>query len=227
MRTPAQSAASRANGAKSKGPTSARGKQNSSRNRTSHGLFAETIVLDGENFEAFLQLHQELIEEHAPKTSSEVGLVETITAARWRMDRIWSLQKVAFETDIEACGQVEKHSADRIVLSLQANPDRIRTHELLLRYEIALGRQIHRALMRLSQLQDRRNGNDTSAERTRQSSENKTPPSAKSPASVSLSSPVHAETPATALPIAALAPKPANLARISHQRYSKKPLNLA
>jgi len=40
--------ASRANGARSRGPTSAQGKKNSSRNALRHGLFAGTVVLQGE-----------------------------------------------------------------------------------------------------------------------------------------------------------------------------------
>jgi hypothetical protein len=39
MRTPKQIAASRANGAKSKGPVTAQGKRNFSRNSTRHGMF--------------------------------------------------------------------------------------------------------------------------------------------------------------------------------------------
>jgi hypothetical protein len=53
MSTPKQIAASRANGAKSKGPVTPQGKRNSSRNSTRHGIFAATIVLETENTEAF------------------------------------------------------------------------------------------------------------------------------------------------------------------------------
>jgi hypothetical protein len=45
MSTPKQIAASRANGARSKGPVTDQGKRNSSRNSTRHDLFAETIRL--------------------------------------------------------------------------------------------------------------------------------------------------------------------------------------
>ena len=49
MSTPKQIAASRANGARSKGPVTTQVKRNSSRNSTRHGLYAQTIVLQAES----------------------------------------------------------------------------------------------------------------------------------------------------------------------------------
>jgi hypothetical protein len=155
MSTPKQIAASRANGAKSKGPVTPQGKRNSSRNATRHGLLAETVVLEAENTGRFLELLESLIDEHQPQTPTETMLVDTIAVARWRQDRIWGMQKVAFDHDIASCDAAES-SPLRAVLALRASPESIRTHELLLRYEIALDRQISRALLRLHQLQDRR-----------------------------------------------------------------------
>ena len=61
MRTPKQIAASRANGARSKGPVTAQGKRNSSRNSIRHGLFADTIVLEEEKKDEFFELLHELL----------------------------------------------------------------------------------------------------------------------------------------------------------------------
>ena len=44
-----QSAASRANGARSRGPVTPQGKRNSSRNGIRHGLLSKTITLQGES----------------------------------------------------------------------------------------------------------------------------------------------------------------------------------
>jgi hypothetical protein len=156
MRTPKQTEASRANGAKSKGPITPQGKCNSSRNSTRHGLLAETVVLEAELASRFLELLDSLIEEHQPRTPTEAMLVDTIAAARWRQDRIWGMQKVAFDHDIASCDTADESSPLRAVLTLRNSPESVRTHELLLRYEIALDRQISRALLRLHQLQDRR-----------------------------------------------------------------------
>jgi hypothetical protein len=156
MSTPKQIAASRANGAKSKGPVTPQGKRNSSRNATRHGLLAETVVLEAEHTGRFLALLHELEEEHQPCTLTETMLVETIAVARWRQDRIWGMQKVAFDSDVDSTEAAPESPALRAVLALRSSPENIRTHELLLRYEIAFDRQISRALLRLHQLQDRR-----------------------------------------------------------------------
>src|SRR5205807_870570 len=83
--SPARAAAARANGALSKGPTSARGKEISSQNATRHGLLAQTVVLKEEPSEPFLKLLQDLTEQHAPATPTEAMLVDTMAAARWRL----------------------------------------------------------------------------------------------------------------------------------------------
>jgi hypothetical protein len=149
MRTPAQIAASKLNGAKSKGPITPEGKRNSSKNATKHGLLAEAVVLETENKELFFAMVDELLEEHQPKTPTEEMLVKTIASATWRRDRIWNLQKTQFDKDIKSHAQLSPPEA--AIQSIQ-NPDSARTHELLLRYEVALDREISRALLRLTQL---------------------------------------------------------------------------
>jgi hypothetical protein len=173
MRTPKQTQASRANGAKSKGPVTPQGKLNSSRNSTRHGMFADTIVLEAEERSQFLQLLDELFEEHQPRTRTETMLVETIAAARWRQDRIWGMQKVAFDYDVASSPSGAELNPLRAVLALRS-PETVRTHELLLRYEIALDRQISRALLRLQQLQAREK--TAPQERTQQPVETATQP---------------------------------------------------
>jgi hypothetical protein len=152
MSTPKQIAASRANGAKSKGPATPEGKLVSSRNSTRHGLFAENIVLEAEDTGRFIELAESLFEEHTPRTPTEKLLVENIAAARWRQWRIWGMQKVAFDHEVASPSTTNDPPA---VLAWKNSAESIRTHELLLRYEIALDRQISRSLLRLQQLQDR------------------------------------------------------------------------
>ena len=156
MSTPKQIAASRANGNRSKGPVTAQGKLSSSRNSTRHGLFAQTIVLEDEKEQEFLALLNELLDEHKPATPTETMMVEAIAAARWRQDRIWGMQKVAFDHDVSSSPATSAAPPLRAVLSLHSSPETVRAHELLLRYDIAFDRQISRALLRLQQLQDRR-----------------------------------------------------------------------
>lgn len=82
-------------------------------------------------------------------------LAETIAVARWRQDPIWGMQKVALDHDIANCDSATLNPL-RVVLSLRGPAERVRSHELLLRYATALDRQISRSLLRLHQLQDRR-----------------------------------------------------------------------
>ncbi len=95
------------------------------------------------------------MDEHQPSTRTETMLVETIAAARWRQHRIWGMQKIAFDYDVSSSAALAERNPLRAVLALRNSPESVRTHELLLRYEIALDRQISRALSRLHQLQDR------------------------------------------------------------------------
>ena len=152
MSTTKQTAASRANGAKSKGPVTPEGKLVSSRNSTRHGLFAETIVLEAEDTGRFIELVESLFQEHNPRTPTERLLVENIAAARWRQWRIWGMQKVAFDYEV-GLPSTTSDPPLRAVLAWRNSAESIRTHELLLRYEIALDRQISRSLLRLQQLQ--------------------------------------------------------------------------
>lgn len=152
MSTPKQIAASRANGAKSKGPATPEGKLISSRNSTRHGLFAENVVLETEKTGAFLELVESLFEEHNPRTPTQKLLVENIAAARWRQWRIWGMEKVAFDDEV-AAPSITDDPPLRAVLAWKNSADSMRVHELLLRYEIALDRQISRSLLRLLQLQ--------------------------------------------------------------------------
>jgi hypothetical protein len=82
-------------------------------------------------------------------------LVETVVAARWRQRRIWGIQKTNFDYDIASVSSTSENPAQRAVEALRTSDESIRSHELLLRYEIALYRQISRALLRLQQIQDR------------------------------------------------------------------------
>ncbi len=193
MRTPKQIAASRANGARSKGPVTAEGKRNSSRNSTRHGMFADTLVLERENPAQFRELLNELLNEHKPSTPTQTMLVETIVAARWRQQRIWGIQKTNFDVDIASVEIDSENPALRAAMALRTNDESIRSHELLLRLEIALDRQISRALLRLQKLQEKdekrkeksiqptRSEETIPTERTQQRAETKQPATATQP----------------------------------------------
>ena len=92
MRTERQQQASRANGAKSRGPKTSAGKARSSCNSVVHGLLASTIVLEEENRATFEQMQAEITAEFAPATPFESTLVCVMLAARWRSFRILGME---------------------------------------------------------------------------------------------------------------------------------------
>ena len=156
MPTQKQIDASRANGARSRGPITAQGKRNSSRNSRRHGLLSSTLVLEEESTERFEKLVNSLMDEHQPRTFTELMLVETMAAARWRLYRIWGIQKSSLDRDMALQDPAVGPPAVRAALAFRSSPDTSSSLELLLRYEIAFDRQFTRALSRLKTLQSQR-----------------------------------------------------------------------
>ena len=153
MRTPKQIAASKANGAKSKGPVSPQGKARSSRNNTSHGLLARSVVLEEESEDRFLAFYQRMFDEFRPSTDSELAALETMAAARWRqlrsLSRKCAFQRVALDRDIA----FQDHNTGPAVRAVDAFAAPNAPHLPLVRYEISFDREYARALNRLLELQ--------------------------------------------------------------------------
>src|SRR4029077_19317138 len=97
-----KSETARANGAKSRGPTTAEGKEKSSRNAVKHGLTAGSgnILLDSEDPDEFQQIFNKLLGIHEPATPAENDLVEEMVAARWRIRRMWTIETNLFNVEI-------------------------------------------------------------------------------------------------------------------------------
>src|SRR6476661_1242069 len=93
-------AASRANGAKSKGPVTPEGKRASAANNLRHGSLARSIVLTGENRELFYRLVKEFEAEFQPVGPIESALLQTLVVSRWRQMRIWSIEKATLDHQI-------------------------------------------------------------------------------------------------------------------------------
>jgi hypothetical protein len=72
LRSPAQQAAARANGARSRGPTTPAGKAYSARNGTRHGLRGGPFaLLPGEDGEEFTALHAAVTADWRPRDAYE------------------------------------------------------------------------------------------------------------------------------------------------------------
>src|ERR1700730_10196501 len=99
-----KSETARTNGAKSRGPTTAEGKEKSSRNAIKHGLTAGTgnILLDTEDSTQFDELLNKLLGIHEPATPAEEDIVEQMVAARWRPRRMWTIETGLLNAEILA-----------------------------------------------------------------------------------------------------------------------------
>jgi hypothetical protein len=105
-RSEAQLAASRANGAKSRGPVTLQGRINSGKHKITHGLLARTVVLETENIDRFHALLNSLVATYQPHGPTESILVEKMAAAHWRLLRLWCHQKCAYGLEFR------KHNAN-------------------------------------------------------------------------------------------------------------------
>ena len=137
--------ASRRNGARSRGPKTEAGKQTSSRNSLRHGLLAKTVLLDEEDEPAFIQLLVTLEEEHQPTTQTERDLVETMGIARWRILRLWAMERANLQEEISKDDTPDRDASTRAALAFRKLSDESRSADLLGRYETRYDRQYYRA----------------------------------------------------------------------------------
>jgi hypothetical protein len=84
----ARAAASRRNGAKSRGPKTIEGKARSAQNALKHGFRAQKfVVVGGENPQEFAALETALLSELAPEGALQGLLAARIARAAWRLER--------------------------------------------------------------------------------------------------------------------------------------------
>jgi hypothetical protein len=91
--------ASAANSTKSTGPVTPEGKFRSSQNATRHGLLSEWIVLDDESAEHFAIVLSLLEDELKPVTGIEQRFLETMALAQWRQQRLWTIEKAQIDRE--------------------------------------------------------------------------------------------------------------------------------
>ena len=94
--------AARANGARSHGPVSPEGKRRSSQNATSHGLLARCVVMENESQTAFEALLAQHLDRLQPADALDLGFIEEMAAASWRMRRAWALETRIYENHAKA-----------------------------------------------------------------------------------------------------------------------------
>jgi hypothetical protein len=146
--SPARAAASRRNGAKSRGPKTPEGKARSCQNALKHGLRAQKhMVLPGESPAAFEALETALLEELAPEGALQTVLARRVVAAAWRLERAERLEAGLFAwNQLDGAGR-------NLGLALIRDCNNSRAFDTLLRYRGGTLAELWRALRTLKALQ--------------------------------------------------------------------------
>src|SRR6266446_3379212 len=160
-----KSETARANGAKSRGPTTDEGKEKSSRNSLKHGLTAGNgnILLDCEDPGQFDEVLNKLFGIHEPATPAETDLVEEMVACRWRTRRMWTIETGLLNAEI-LNQQSKTDTPDpniHLTMAFRSLTDDSRSLALANRYEARLQRLYDRAYKTLRELQQTRKSEPT------------------------------------------------------------------
>jgi hypothetical protein len=102
MSSAQQIVANQLNAQHSTGPRTEQGKKRSSLNALKSGLTGRTVLLPGEDANAYQAHCEAFMEGFAPVGEEETALVQLLADTRWRLDRCSVL-----ETNLFALGQVE------------------------------------------------------------------------------------------------------------------------
>jgi hypothetical protein len=155
--TEKQIAANRANSKLSTGPRSVAGKINSSRNATTHGFLAQSILLPGESRPKFLKLVADLTAEFEPATQDQHGLVVTMAVARWRVFRAWTMEStsITHEQNRLANANSAEDPPTQTMLAIRSLNQQSHNLDNVSRHEGRFDRQYHRAADRLLRLKEK------------------------------------------------------------------------
>ena len=94
--------ANRLNAQKSTGPSTPEGRAAVRLNSLKYGLYAETLILPGEDPAAFEALLDRLDAEYQPATPTEETFVSQIAMATWRRARIQRMEVAYYKTEHKA-----------------------------------------------------------------------------------------------------------------------------
>jgi hypothetical protein len=164
-------AASRANGAKSRGPVTDEGKRIAalntihstgpvtpegkfrvSQNATRHGLLADSLVLEGESEARFCGLLAAFEAELQPESQIEHDQAEIMAVAHWRRMRLWSIEKAEYIEETRrrkaAANTVDDGETPitHLARTFRTLADESQVLHLLNRYETRFSREYTRAL---------------------------------------------------------------------------------
>ena len=166
----ARAAASRRNGAKSRGPKTAAGRARVARNATKHGLCAKRMMLlVDENAAAFGAFEAALHEELAPEGALQADLVARIVVAAWRARRADRLEAALLGRHLEGASLFHRSVQSALGVGVAGGA---RALDTLVRYRGSALAELFRSLAALKALQAERSLPallDAKTEQTRES----------------------------------------------------------
>ena len=149
----ARAAASRRNGARSRGPVSAAGKARSARNATRHDLRARQVLLADESARDFAALAGALDAELAPKGALKADLARRVVAGAWRARRADRLEAALLESHLGLDAERAGARQAALGLGLIRDGNGPRALETLVRYRGSVLAELFRGLGALRLLQ--------------------------------------------------------------------------
>jgi hypothetical protein len=166
MTSELKSATSRANGAKSRGPKTAEGREKSSRNSLDHGFTSKkTILLKCENEGEFQTMLRDYAATYQPGSPVEEGLVNEMVASRWRMLRLRLIETALIDSEMDREPPESETTDDpayQLAFAFRRLVDESRAISLASRYESRLHRIHERSHRTLRELQESRVPNSPS-----------------------------------------------------------------
>jgi hypothetical protein len=146
--------ANRLNAQKSTGPSTPEGRAAVRLNSLKYGLYAETLILPGEDPAAFEALLDRLDAEHQPATPTEEAFVSQIAMATWRRARIQRMEVAFYKSEHKACIGHDKWYGElddtgRLALIAERDAGAKRLLDSFSRQEARLDRAIKSAVQEL------------------------------------------------------------------------------
>jgi hypothetical protein len=112
MRTEKQSESSRQNGGKSHGPSTPAGKRISSQNSFRTGLYARSLIIQGERLEDLETLQREYYTHYQPQSPAERDLLDTMIRLVWQLRRYAHVEAELWDWEVyeqTSRGSISRH----------------------------------------------------------------------------------------------------------------------
>jgi hypothetical protein len=112
MLTETQRESSRRNGSQSRGPATPAGKSISSRNSFKTGLYAHSLIIQGEKREDFETLQNEYYTHYQPQSPAERDLLDTMVRLVWQLRRYAHVEAELWDWEVydqSSRGSISRH----------------------------------------------------------------------------------------------------------------------